>query len=135
MYVFRFFTIQAKSGSTIVLRMSRWSGKTSSGTVGRLIVVPAETPFRMNAGRSGTRLDSSSSFFEFVLNAAVSSAILTSPEAISLTSMLVGVGSWIRTAGKRVGSSCTAKYTCPRWFPNNVPTTWKPRPELENPSA
>ena len=34
---FRFFTTQAKSGSTIVLRMSRWSGKTSSGTVSSVV--------------------------------------------------------------------------------------------------
>ncbi|KAF3532989.1 hypothetical protein DY000_02041882 [Brassica cretica] len=32
-----FFTTQAKFGSTIVLRMSRWSGKTSSGTVSLVV--------------------------------------------------------------------------------------------------
>ncbi|KAF3591910.1 hypothetical protein DY000_02021951 [Brassica cretica] len=37
MSVFGFFTTQAKSGSTIVFRMSRWSRKTSSGTVSSVV--------------------------------------------------------------------------------------------------
>ncbi|KAF2589293.1 hypothetical protein F2Q70_00041951 [Brassica cretica] len=33
MFVFGFFTTQAKSGSTVGLRMSSWSGKTGCGSV------------------------------------------------------------------------------------------------------
>ncbi|KAG5384518.1 hypothetical protein IGI04_035988 [Brassica rapa subsp. trilocularis] len=47
-----FFTTQAKSGSTIVLRISRWSGKMSSGTMTLRFMLCSRKPFGYCPGSS-----------------------------------------------------------------------------------
>lgn len=51
----------------------------------------------------------------------------TSPEDISLTSEEVDIASSRSKTGSDLGSSWTAKLTCPRRLPKRVPVTFRPR--------